>query len=437
MEPAPSSLVEAPETLNRSLRLIDVVALGLNGVIGTGIFFLPGKVAGLLGPASVVTFLISAFLCTLLVLCFAEVGSRFRGTGGPMIYSHAAFGDTTGFLVGWITWIVRITAWGALANAFILATATLVPGAEAFRVVILCGLFGVLAAVNIAGVGMGARVTNVFTIAKLVPILVFLGVGLFHVRPELFEPFAPFGYGEVAPATLIILYAFVGFEVLTVPAGEMRDPQRSVPRALLTVMATATVIYLLVWVVCTGTHPEIAGSDNPVAEAAAGFLGPRGGALVAFGIFLSVLGINAGSALVAPRCLYALAHDGHLPKFLAGVHPRTRTPVPAILLSSAAALLISLSGSFVELAVISVVARFTQYIPTCLAVLVFRHRRPTERPGFRIPGGATVPVLAVLLCGWLLAESAPRHLFWGLAALATGLLIHVPMRWMRARRGTR
>jgi amino acid transporter len=211
----------------------------------------------------------------------------------------------------------------------------------------------------------------------------------------------------------------------------MRDPRRSVPRALLLVMAVVTVVYLAIWAVCTGTLPTLAGADNPVADAAARFLGPRGGAVIAFGIFLSVFGINATSALVAPRCLYVLAHDGYLPRILAWVHPTTRTPLVAIVGTAVVTLVIALSGSFIELAVISVVARFAQYIPTCAAVLVFRARRRGEEPAFRVRGGPVVPILAIGLCLWLLAQAEPARLLWGLVGLSSGLLIHVPMRLAR------
>ena len=387
--------------------------------------------AATLGPASVITFLISAVLCTLLVLCFAEVGSRFKGTGGPMLYSHAAFGDMPGFLVGWLSWIVRITAWGALANGFVNAVVALMPDADALRPWLITGLIAALTAANLAGVGMGARVLNFFTAAKLIPIAFFIAIGLFHIRGDLFTPFAPHGFTEIAPATLVILYAFVGFEVLTVPAGEMRDPQRSVPRALLLVIALVTVVYFLIWTVCTGTLPTLAGADNPVADAARIFLGPIGGSLIAFGILLSVIGVNAGSALVAPRSLYVLGYMGYLPKPISSVHAGTRAPVVAILISSGVTLAIALSGSFVELAVISVVARFAQYIPTCLAVLYFRWKRPDEPPAFRTPGGPLVPVLALLLCGWLLSQAETRHLFWGAVALISGFAIYLPMRLVR------
>ena len=433
MQVPPPQTGTAPEPLNRSLGLWDVVAIGINGVIGTGIFLLPGSVAAMMGPAALVTYLISALLCTFVVLCFAEVGSRFRGTGGPMLYTQSAFGELPGFLVGWFIWLTRITAWGALANGMVAAATALWPAAHDYRVAIIVVLISALAATNIAGVSVGARVTNFFTGAKLLPIGIFLAIGLFHIRRDLFTPFSPVGFGEIAPTTMVILWAFVGFEILTVPAGEMRNPRRSVPRALVLTMLTVSAVYLLIWAVCTGTLPTLAGSENPVAESAIEFLGPRGGALIAFGILLSVLGINAGNALVAPRALYALAHKGFLPRRLAWVHPGRKTPVVSILVTSGATLALALSGSYIELAVVSVVARFAQYIPTCLAVLYFRKKLPDDPPGFRVGGGPIVPVLAVALCFWLLIESEPRRLLWGFAGLVAGLFIYGIMRFVRTR----
>ena len=427
------NLLMQKDLLKRDLSLVDVVALGLNGVIGTGIFLLPGRVTALLGPAAALTFLIAGFMSAVVVLCFAEVGSRFSGTGGPMLYSRAAFGDAAGFFVGWITWVIRITGWGALANALVVVGEALLPAAADFRVLVITGLIGVLTAINIAGVGAGARVTNFFTVAKLVPIAIFIGFGVFHIDADLFTPFAPNGLSQTAPATLIILYAFVGFEALSVPAGEMRDPTRSVPRALILVMVIVVVVYLLIWVVTTGTLPTLAESENPVVDAARVFMGPVGAKLIGIGVFLSVLGINSGTALVAPRSLYALSKEGYLPPFVSWVHPTRRTPIMAILLTSVISLTVALSGSFVQLAVISVVARLAQYIPTCVAVLYFRATRPDDPPPFRAPLGPIVPVLAIALCLWLLIAAESSQLLWGIFALVSGGVIYLPTRLARAR----
>jgi amino acid transporter len=425
----PQHVPEAPpETLRRSLRLVDVAALGVNGVIGTGIFFLPGKVAAMLGPAAVVTFVISAVMCGLLVFCFAEVPSRFRTTGGPMLYAEAAFGRTTGFVVGWLGWPARLASGGALANALFIAAVTLFPAVQDHRTLFLIAAIAVFAGVNAAGVALGAGVTNFFTAAKLLPILLLIGVGVFHIRGELFLPFAPHGFGETGAATLIILYAFVGFETLTVPAGEMRDPVRTIPRALLLVMGLVTIVYLLIWVVCAGVLPGLAGADNPVADAAAVILGPVGGTIVAAGIFISVLGVNAGLALVAPRYLYALSHEGMLPAQLGRVHPRTRTPVTAIAVTATLILALALTGSFAELAMMSIAARLAEYVATSAAMLRFRATRPNEPPAFRAPAGPIVAVLAIGLSLWLLVQSNPVRLAWGGVAIAVGLALHLPLR---------
>jgi amino acid transporter len=420
-----------PLELRRELRLVDVVAL----VIGSGIFFLPGEAAAVLGPAAVFAYLVSAVLCTLLVLSFAEVGGRFEGTGGPMLYGQAAFGDTVGFLVGWITWLVRVASWAALANGLVIAIDTLIPGIAAYRLTVLAAIFVILAGANIAGVTMGARITTLFAAAKLVPLAAFIVIGLFFLERTNFEPFAPQGLGNLGLGTLMILYAFVGFEVLTVPGGEMRDPRRSVPRALLVTMGVVAVVYLGVWAVTTGTHPALAGSTNPIAEAARHFLGPVGGTLIAVGIFLSVFGTNAGSALVAPRCLYALAEKRLLPKPLAHIHPRTRTPVVAIVVTAVISFALAASGSFVELAVLSVIGRFAQYVPSCLAVPVLRRRTDVEPATVTLPFGPVIPLLAIAVYAWLLASSEPKTLLWGLVGLLSGLLFYLPTRFVRSQSG--
>jgi len=425
MSPDPGS---SPEPLRRTLNLFDVAALGVNGVIGTGIFFLPGKVAAMLGPAAVVTFLISVVLCTLLILCFAELAGRFQATGGPMLYAEAAFGRTAGFVVGWLSWLTRVVAWAALVNGLYTAAISLIPAVQPLRIPVLTVTIVGLAGVNVLGVAMGSRLTNVFTVAKMVPILVVIAVGLFRLRGDLFVPFAPHGFGELGPATLVILFAFVGFEVVSVPAGEMRDPTRSLPRALLLLMGIVTVTYLLLWAVCQGTLPGLAGAESPVADAATLLLGPVGGTMIAAGIFVSVLGVNSASALVSPRSLYALARDGMLPAFLARVHPRTQTPIPAIVVTSGLTLLLAANGSFVQLAVMSMVARMSQYYATCGALLRLRATRPDEVSAFRAPGGTAVAVLAMVLCTWLLVESDPRDLMWGGVAIVAGLVLHLPFR---------
>lgn len=413
--------------LKRSLSLLDVMALGVNAVIGQGIFLLPGLAAALLGPASLVALVLAAGLALLVALCFAEVGSRFESTGGAYVYTRETFGAFVGFEVGWMLACVGIISWAALANGFTVVLKTFVPAvAEGWlQPVTAIGLMTALAVVNFWGAKLGATVSTIFSIAKLVPVALFIAVGLFNLEGALFSPFAPKGYGGLAEGTMLLLYAFVGFESSVVPAGEMRNPQRAVPRALLSVMALVCVAYVLVFVVTIGTFPEVAGHGNPVAAASQCFMGPVGGTLIAAGIVVSVFGINTGAALVSPRKVYAMAERGDLPGLVARVDGRTGAPRVAIAVTFLVAAVLSLTGTFKDLAILGVLARFVQYIPTCLAVIVLRRRDRragvSGREGFRVPLGPVIPVVAVGLCLWLLVFSNPMKLLGGAAALALGV----------------
>ena len=291
--------------------------------------------------------------------------------------------------------------------------------------VVAVGLMVVLTGVNLRGAKQGAMVSTFFSVAKLVPMAVFVAAGAFAIDSANFQPFAPQGYGDLAETTLILLYAFVGFETLVVPAGEMENPQRNVPKALIAVMAVVSVVYLAVLTVSIGTLPEIAGHNNPVAAAAANVLGPVGGTLVAVGIIISVFGTNSGAALVSPRRFYAMAERGDLPKVFARVDPSSGVPVPAVLLTMALSSVLAVTGSFVELAALGVLARFLQYIPTCLAAIVLRRRDGSETiEGFRLPFGPALPILTVILCCVLMANTSADRLIKGGIAVLIGAVLY-------------
>lgn len=422
--------------LRRSLTLFAVVCLGINGVIGQGIFLLPGKAAARMGPAALIGLIIGGLLCFCIALCFAEVGSRVKGTGGAYLYARKAFGEFVGFEVGWMTCCVAVIAWATLSNGFTEVFAEFVPavGEGLTQKCVAVGIVTVLTLVNLMGADMGARVVKFFTVAKLVPIAVFIVVGLFYIDTSNFTPFAPKGYEPLAQTTMILLYAFVGFETMVVPAGEMENPQRAVPLSLFTVLAVSATVYVLLYVVATGTYSGLAGTKNPVALAAGEFMGRFGGTMILVGIALSVFGTNAGAALVSPRRFFALAERGDLPAAIARVSPKSGAPVPAILLTWFLAVLLTVSGSFEQLLVLGVVARFAQYIPTTLAVLILR-RRPGYDPeaGYTIPGGPIVPLITLSLCGWLLFNTDPVKLKMGAQALAVGAILYA-FKTIRTRR---
>lgn len=423
-------------SLKRSLSLLDVMALGVNAVIGQGIFLLPGLAAAVLGPASLVALMAAAVIAFLIALCFAEVATRFKTTGGAYVYARETFGPFVGFEVGWMLCCVGIISWAALANGFTEVFARFVPavGEGWVQPVVAIGLMAALAFINMWGAKMGATLSTFFSIAKLVPVLLFVALGLFHIEGALFDPFAPGGFGRLAEGTILMLYAFVGFESSVVPAGEMKNPQRAVPIALMSVMALVCLAYLAVFFVTIGTFPDIAGHENPVAAASERFMGPTGGLLIAAGIVVSVFGINTGAALVSPRKLYALAESGDLPKPLARVDTKTGTPRVAIGVTFLIAAGLSLTGTVRDLAILGVVARFAQYIPTCLAVIVLRRRDGSKKPeGFRVPLGPVIPLLAVALCLWLIVNTEPSKLLWGGGALLVGAVFYGVSKLRRTR----
>lgn len=422
---------------SRRLSQADVVGLGINCVVGSGIFFLPGPAARELGPASLMAVLAAGGLALLVALCFAEAGSRFAGSGGAYLYSRAAFGPLPGFLVGWVATLGGTVAWGAIVKAWTLALARFVPEAGRWpgQAVAVLALLAVLGAVNLAGAKPAAWLSNAFTAAKLACLATFVAAGATAVDPALFSPFRPHGLGALPRAVLLLLYAYVGFENLVVPAGEMRDPRRSLPRAVGWVLLGVTALYASVQAVAIGLLPEIAGAENAVGQAAERAFGTLGGGFIAAGILVSVVGINTASALILPRRLSALAEQGDLPRGLARPHPRWGTPWLAILIVYAATGLAALSGTFEELVLLSVVARLLQYVPTCLAVLAFRRgvRPGVGEPAFRLPCGPLVPLAALGLCAWLLSTLGWTHLLAAGAAALTGLPFYLATR--RAARG--
>ena len=425
---------DAPEAgLQRNLSLRDVIALGINGVVGQGIFLLPGMAAAMMGPACLVAIVAAGVLCLLMALCFAEVGSRYQSTGGAYVYAREVFGDFVGFEVGWMTCCVAVIAWAALANGLTEVLGALIPGIKGgwIQPTLAVSVITGLTLVNLFGARSGARVVMVFTVAKLIPLALFIVVGFTAIETAHFTDFAPNGYGNIAETILLVLYAYVGFETLVVPAGEMANPKRAVPQALLWVMGIVMTLYCAVFVVAIGTFKDLPGHANPVAAASEGFLGPVGGTIVAVGIVLSVFGTNSGSALVSPRRFFALAERGDLPKTLAWTHPKTGAPIPAILLTWLLASGLTLTGSFKELAVLSVVARFVQYLPTCLAVIILRWRESEPSDGFRLPFGPTIPLLTLTLCTWLLINTKPDRLIKGGIALLIGVLLYGLSRGLR------
>jgi amino acid transporter len=394
---------------------------------------LPSRVYSLSGPASLIAYIICAVAVSLIVLCFAEVSSRFTETGGPYLYAREAFGPLVGFEVGWIRWLAGVTAFAANTNLMVDYLSYFWPTAsgDLWHALLVTASTLALTSINLIGVRDSAVASNVFAVAKLLPLLLFLLVGFFFVDPQALSIAVQPGYGALSASVLLVMYAFAGFESMPVPAGEVRDPQRNVPFALFTTIAVVMALYLSIQVVCIGTLPELASSARPLADAGNRFLGPFGGLLISAGAVVSIAGNLNAQLLATPRVLFAMAEQRQVPRMLAAVHKRFHTPYSSILLSSAVSLVFALSGTFVQLLTLSVLARLTVYAATCAALPVLRRKGNVPPPVFKAPWGIALAVASVALCLWLLSSSTGREALTALIAVAIGLLIFFAYKIMK------
>lgn len=410
----------------RAVSRWEIVAFSLNDVIGSGVYLLPAAAAAILGPMSLWAVVLAGFAVALLVLCFAEAGSYFDRPGGAYLYTREAFGDLVGFEVGWMTWLARVSSVASLSVGFAQALGYLLPqtseGIGRTLAIVLPLLL--LTAINLVGVKSGVRTAVFLAISKILPLLVFIGVGIFYVSRTLATLPTP-TKGSLGEAALLLLFAYAGFENTPAPAGEFKNPRRDVPFALIANIVIVTLIYTAVQWVALGTLPGLADSETPLADAARLFLGEGGGLLLTAGAVLSILGTNSNTVLAGPRYLYALAEGGFGPRSLTYIHPRFRTPVVAILAQTAIALPLALSGTFTQLATLSVVARLATYFGTAAAVLQLRRKFPNAENVVRIPGGPVIPIAALLLCVAFASSAEPRNLIAGAIAVVVGLLLYL------------
>jgi amino acid transporter len=414
--------------LRRVVSRWQIVALALNDVVGSGIYLLPAAAAALLGPLSLWAVLVAGGAVLLIVLCFAEASSYFDGPGGAYLYAREAFGDFIGFEVGWMTWLARVASVASLAAGFAQAAVYLWPAAAGGTARALAVVVPVLALawLNYIGVRSGVRTAVILVAGKLIPLAVFIGLGVRFAEASRVAG-QPAGSGDLGAAALLLLYAYAGFENTTAPAGEYKNPKRDLPFALVLHIVVITGLYLAVQWVALGTLDNAAGSASPLADAARAMMGPAAGLLLTVGAALSILGTQSNTILIGPRYLYAVARDGYGPAVLARLHPRFRTPHAAILLQVAIALPLALTGTFAGLATLSVVARLATYFGTIAAVPVLRRKLPAGA-GWRLPGGPAIPLAAAAVTIALAASATPRHLIAAAAALLVGAAVY---RWRR------
>ncbi len=394
------------EKLVRGISRWDLTAITINTILGAGIFGLPSKVSALIGNYTLAAFVICAVIVGFIVLCFAEVGSRFKSTGGMYLFAREAFGAIAGFEVGWLYWIVRVTTFAANCNLMIAYLGFFSPAANfgLLRIFLITMVVLIITAVNFIGVKESAMMTNIFTVGKIVPLLIFAVVGMFFIEPANFTFAAAPDYGKFSEAVLLLIYAYVGFEAAVIPAGETKDPQKNVPFALLTALLICAVLYILIQIVSIGTLPELASSERPLADAAGKFLGVFGATFITVGALISIFGNLNGGFLTASRIPFAMAEHNELPPILAKTHDNFKTPYISLILTATVIFIFTVSTSFVAAVTISVITRLIVYATTCAALPVFRRRENVPKAEFIVPFGGVVSVLSLILIVWLLIQ---------------------------------
>ena len=411
------SIQRAERVDHQLVRAMGVPALTaniVNSTIGAGIFVLPALVAKGLGPAAPLAFIACALAMLLFVTCFAIAGSRVSLTGGLYAYVEVAFGRYVGFLAGVLYGITALGAVAGVVNVLVNSIAVIAPflGGPVMRVIVMIVVYGSLVVINVRGVREGAGAVTVLTLAKLLPLLLFICAGIFFIHPANLTWTAWPSSKSLGDSVILLIFAFVGIEVALIPSGEVKSPARTVPRAAYLALVVTTIIYIMIQLLTQGTlGSDLANyKDAPLAEAAAKFLGNIGHTILVAGATISAFGFVTSDILSSPRMIFAFGRDGVIPAWFAHVHPRYRSPDVAIITYAVLAFALSISGTFEQLAVLSNVAVLLMYLLCCAACwfLVQRGVRADGQP-FNFPGMKIVPALAIVAIIWILAHATVRE----------------------------
>lgn len=427
--------------------LMSIILLGFNSIIGTGIFLLPNKVMALVGPAALLVTVFDAILVISIAMCFAEAGGMFRKNGGPYVYAKEAFGDFVGFEVGFMKWAIAIIAWATMTVGFAealmgLLPAGIFPNPNVAKAIIVTIIVVLLTGLNLSGIKTTKIVNNIVTTGKLLPLIIFIAVGLFFINGGNFTPFfvpgtnadgtVMSGGAAIGAAALVIFYAFTGFENIAVAAEDMENPEKDVPKSILLVILLCSVFYIAIIGIAIGIlGPSLANENAPIQAAFTKIIGNAGKYLVGAGTIISIGGINIAASIGTPRSGAALANDGLIPRVVAKKNSKD-VPALAIIITGIFTLILglygSLIGSFAVLAAISVVSRFAQYVPTCLSIMVLRKKRPDLKASFRVPFGWTIPIFATAVSCWLLYNASLQKIAIGLGGLVIGAVLYFVMK---------
>ena len=406
----------------RRLGLFDVLCIGVNATVGSGVFTLPDDMAREMGGFSPLAYLFCALLLLPVALCFAELSGRFEETGGAYVYARAAFGPRAGYLLGWFCWTTTFVSWAANTTLLIaLLGIDPYPYGKLLCAVAILGL----GAINYFGIKPGAWTVNIVVIGKLAAIACFLAVAFFSFDASRFGGALPHGAAGAFQGIYLALFPLQGFEVASVAAGETKNPRRNVPLATMGALLFSALLFIIVQTALVGAYPDLAAESQQPLTDAARHLGRTIGILVFAGSMISIGGFNAGSALGAPRYARAIAAHGLLPEPLARVHPRWSTPHIAIVTTTLLAAVLAIFFDYRQLVGMSNITVVIQYLFTCLAVPFIRRKQQGKSTGWVTPGGPVVPVLGVLGSLVLLRGASLDEVKFAVVALVVGAIVLV------------
>jgi basic amino acid/polyamine antiporter, APA family len=400
----------------------------INVVVGSAIFVVPAALAANMGPYAPFAILLCAVAVGSVAICFAEGGSRIASSGGVYSSIDAAFGPLAGYVSGTMLWVSDVLAAGGIAVAFADICVSLLPPEfkGTAHALIVVGTIGGIACINIGGVSGAIRLVNVTSVLKLLALAIFLLAGASAIHAQNFHQSVAFSDTGIGRAVILALFAFMGMETPLAASGEVKQPARTIPRALLLAMVLVTLLYVGIQVVSQGIlGPALATSAAPLSDAMAR-ISPTLRVLVLAGTALSMFGYLSSDLLGSPRILFAFARDGLLPRVLGRVHERTRAPHIAIACYATLAIVLALTGTFSELAILSALSNAPFYIAGCAASWQLA-RRGIARAGtplnFR---WLTLAMIVGITSMLVLIAFASRPEILGLCALiGAGIVIYV------------
>jgi APA family basic amino acid/polyamine antiporter len=424
--------------LQSELKLFDVTNLVVGAIIGADIYVASSFGAGYLGPFSLVVWVIAGIIAIVIALCFAQCAALIPKVGGPYAYAREAWGPFAGFVVGWSLWLAEWVSLAVFPVAFTRYLLFFMPNLEwVYQIVVKVLFVSFLAAINMGGVRAAGRANDILTIAKLVPLILFSGVGLLYIflHPSAaasnFSPFSPYGFSNFGVALILIFWAYAGFEISTIPADEIKEPSRTIPRAIILGISIVTIFYLITNIVLFGVRPwvQLASDTAPLASATATVFGANstlaliGGIIVGVGALISVSGSDESGMIGTSRLGYALAVDGLFPHLFARVHPRFKTPYLAIAIQAITALMAAIIGNLTVLIATSVFFMAIAYVATSASI--FSLRKKVTKPQFNLKGGLLIPSLGVIFSLYLISQCTITQIATGIILLLIGVPIYL------------